>query len=306
MRTELLKYIIEIDKHHSISKASNNLYISQAALSESISQFEKDLNVTIFERSKKGVTTTETGMQIINQAKVILKELDKLQHISVLAPAKINYSENLSFGLTEKFTGAALSESINWAIKKYPDLTFNIIDLSAQKCIEQVARQELDFAFVAINNFSKDATSETFHKLSLRHIPLSYDPIYVLVSKQSPLAKHNLLTHNDTKAETLISYSAMFSTMGELLTQKVMLLSNFDSIIQMVSENVGISLLPESLIAQHKSKLNDNLIAIPLAEGEQFNCIIYSAKKNLTPVQDFFINLYTHIYKEHYAFAKED
>jgi len=306
MRTELLKYIIEIDKYHSISKASNNLYISQAALSESLSQFEKDLNVTIFERSKKGVTTTETGTQIIAQAKIILKELDKLQHISVLAPAKINYSETLSFGLTEKFTGATLNESINLAIKKHPDLTFNTIDLSAQKCIEQVTRQELDFAFVAISNISKDAALETFRKLSLRHIPLSDDPVYVLVNKQSPLASHSLLTYNDTKTETLISYSAMFPATEEPLNQKVMLLSNLDSIIQMVSENVGISLLPDSLIAQHKTKLNDSLIAIPLAEAEQFNCIIYSAKKALTPVQDFFINLYAHIYKKHYAFIKEN
>ena len=102
MRTELLKYIIEIDKLHSISKASAALYISQAALSESVAQLEKDLNVIIFDRNKKGVTTTEAGLQIIEQATRILKEVDKLYQLSTALPAKHNYAETLSFGINEK------------------------------------------------------------------------------------------------------------------------------------------------------------------------------------------------------------
>ena len=73
MRTEVLQYIVEVDKEQSISQAARNLFISKSALSESISQLEQELNVAIFIRQKKGIATTETGQKIIAQAKSVLQ-----------------------------------------------------------------------------------------------------------------------------------------------------------------------------------------------------------------------------------------
>ena len=53
MRTEVLQYIVEVDKEQSISQAARNLFISKSALSESISQLEQELNVAIFIRQKR-------------------------------------------------------------------------------------------------------------------------------------------------------------------------------------------------------------------------------------------------------------
>ena len=77
MRTEVLRYLIAVDEQHSVSKAANKLYISKSALSESISQLERELNVAIFQRTKKGVVTTAAGQQILEQAKVILENVEK-------------------------------------------------------------------------------------------------------------------------------------------------------------------------------------------------------------------------------------
>ena len=81
MRTEVLQYIVEVDKEQSISQAARNLFISKSALSESISQLEQELNVAIFIRKKKGIATTETGQKIIAQAKSVLQELEKFYYM---------------------------------------------------------------------------------------------------------------------------------------------------------------------------------------------------------------------------------
>ena len=78
MRTEVLRYLLEVDEQKSISKAANNLYISKSALSESISQLEKELNLAIFQRSKKGVTTTPAGEKILEQIRVVLDDVEKI------------------------------------------------------------------------------------------------------------------------------------------------------------------------------------------------------------------------------------
>ena len=53
MNTSKLEYIIEVAKVHSLAIAAKNLNISQSALSQSITQFEKELGVILFTRTKK-------------------------------------------------------------------------------------------------------------------------------------------------------------------------------------------------------------------------------------------------------------
>ena len=306
MRTELLKYIIEIDKLHSISKASNALYISQAALSESITQFEKELNVVIFERNKKGVTTTEAGHKIVEQAKCILNEVDKLYQISTSLPAKNSYDETLTFGVNEKFAHTSvLNKAINLAIQKHPALSFNAINANAQICMQAVANRDLNFAIIGFNKEVEMQILNDLHRLSLQHSELPPDPIYVLCNKLSSLHDRKTLSLNDIKSSTLITYSTIsnhtVASIEEKFTGHVIKLYNLDGILQMVKDNIGITLLPWTLLTQAKEKVDDSFAAIPLSNAMQFNCIIYPNKKALTPAQEFFISIYKQCFNAYYA-----
>lgn len=61
MNTEYFKYILETARCRSISLAAENLYIQRTYLSKVISAVEEELNLTIFNRSPKGVVLTEAG-----------------------------------------------------------------------------------------------------------------------------------------------------------------------------------------------------------------------------------------------------
>ena len=304
MRTELLKYIIEIDKLHSISKASAALYISQAALSESVAQLEKDLNVIIFDRNKKGVTTTEAGLQIIEQATRILKEVDKLYQLSTALPAKHNYAETLSFGINEKFSHTAiLNKAINLAIQKHPTLSFNAINANAEQCIQAVANRQFNFAIVGFDPSTKENALDSLHALSLQYEQLPEDPIYVVCNKLSPLHDRKLLSFSDIQSTTLITYStisdATTASINESLHDRIIKLSNLDSILQMVKDNLGITLLPFTLLKQALEKNKEALVAISLSDTVQFNYIIYPSKKELTSAQKMFIHIYKRCFNEY-------
>ena len=73
MRISSLMYFYEVAELKSISKVSNNLHISQPALSHQLSSLEKQLGVTILERSNRGVKLTEKGKILYNYSKEILK-----------------------------------------------------------------------------------------------------------------------------------------------------------------------------------------------------------------------------------------
>ncbi|MGL5348630.1 MAG: LysR family transcriptional regulator [Peptostreptococcaceae bacterium] len=72
MRISSLKYFYEVAELKSISKVSNNLHISQPALSHQLSKLEKDLGVKLFERSNKGVELTNKGKIMYGYAKQML------------------------------------------------------------------------------------------------------------------------------------------------------------------------------------------------------------------------------------------
>ena len=61
MNTTHLKYIIEVEKTGSISRAAENLYMSQPRLSKAIRELEKSVGISIFKRSSKGVVPTTKG-----------------------------------------------------------------------------------------------------------------------------------------------------------------------------------------------------------------------------------------------------
>lgn len=73
MRISSLKYFYEVAELKSISKVSNNLHISQPALSHQLSKLEKDLDAKLFERSNRGVELTDKGKILYNYTKEMLE-----------------------------------------------------------------------------------------------------------------------------------------------------------------------------------------------------------------------------------------
>lgn len=82
MNFEQLRYIIKIAKYGSLIEAAKSLHITQSALSQAITKVERELNVKIFNRTRSGTTPTEVGEKIIQQAKIILEQFQKLKNIS--------------------------------------------------------------------------------------------------------------------------------------------------------------------------------------------------------------------------------
>ncbi|MDF3002177.1 MAG: transcriptional regulator LysR family [Bacillota bacterium] len=74
-----LKYVIEIDKYGSISLAAKKMYVAQSNLSRAVKELEKEFDITIFERTSKGVETTREGQRFLNHAKEIQYQMDNLK-----------------------------------------------------------------------------------------------------------------------------------------------------------------------------------------------------------------------------------
>lgn len=81
MKTEYLKYALEVEKTGLISKAAENLYMNQPYLSKAIKELEEDLGIKIFNRTAKGVVPTKDGAEFLIYARNIVSQIEEVENI---------------------------------------------------------------------------------------------------------------------------------------------------------------------------------------------------------------------------------
>lgn len=81
MNIQQLEYIIAVDNHRHFAKAAEASFVTQPTLSMMIQKLEDELGVKIFDRSQLPVQPTPIGVQIINQARVIVSQVKQVKEI---------------------------------------------------------------------------------------------------------------------------------------------------------------------------------------------------------------------------------
>ena len=72
-----LQYLVAVAKHRHFGKAADACFVSQPTLSTQIKKLEDELGAVLFDRSKQPVIATEIGREIIDQARIIIKAIQR-------------------------------------------------------------------------------------------------------------------------------------------------------------------------------------------------------------------------------------
>ena len=148
MKTKLDYYKIfyETARHASFSTAARNLYISQSAISQCISQLEEDLNTQLFIRSRKGVTLTregallfqkvESGIKSIEQGETLLARLQHLESGSLFIAAGDTITKHYLLPYLEKFH------------IMYPGIRIEMANSYSSRMLQFVKEGKAELAFV--------------------------------------------------------------------------------------------------------------------------------------------------------------
>lgn len=82
MKLEQIRHVVEVAKAKSISKAAENIFISQPQLSLSLKNLESEIGRQLFKRSNRGVEATPFGQEYARFAETVLLELEQLKRMS--------------------------------------------------------------------------------------------------------------------------------------------------------------------------------------------------------------------------------
>ena len=198
MNIQYLKYVVEVDKMGSINKAAKNLYMGQPNLSAAIKELEKDLGISIFYRSKKGVFLTKEGEKFLVYAKKIISDINQLESLYTA-----NTDSTIRFSIAAcraTYITMAVSNFIN-DLKNKKEMTVNFNETNSLNVIHEVANGNAEIGIIRCQNIH-----ENFFVSLLKSKNLIFEPLWEFKMLLTFSENHPLALKKKIKAEMLKKY----------------------------------------------------------------------------------------------------
>lgn len=203
-----LRFIVEVVETGSISKAANNLFVSQPNLSSQIANLEKEIGKTIFNRTNRGVTLTSYGVEVYHYAKAMVEQY-KIVEKKLMTNSNENKIKIASFG----------SEIINSQFfevcRRYNknNYEFEINECGVEKAIEKVNYRDCDIAVIIYSDFQARKLTQFLAAEGLDLKNLFTGQLKVHISKNWALSKKEKLSKEDLEGLFHVKKSYLFEGM---------------------------------------------------------------------------------------------
>ena len=212
-----LKYLIEVEKYESISKAAQHLYINQPRLSKIIKEIEEEANIKIFERHNKGVVPTTKGREFLSQAKKIVQEVDYLKNMYQDDPHKLNLDICVP---RSSYISEAFIEYLKMDNNMKKKLNLNYRETNSFDTIQNVYDGENNLGIVRFPLRDQDYY---FNILNLKE--LTYEKLFtfdyqILISKDNPLKDKDIYMKDLKKQIVRYDEKVLHSDLNEALYEK--------------------------------------------------------------------------------------
>lgn len=186
-----LEYIAAVEQFRHFGKAADHCHVTQPTLSMQIQKVEEEIGYPIFDRLKKPVIPTAKGARFIQQAKVLLRE-----HQRLLAMAKSESTEisgDFRLGVIPTVLPYLVPLFIDAFSDQYPKVHLNIDELKTETILKLLAEDQLDAAILAT----------PLHEQGLKERSLFYEPFSLYVSKNHPLNARKRIREIDLEGSSM-------------------------------------------------------------------------------------------------------
>ncbi len=161
---ELYKYFSAVAKNKNMTKASEDLHISQPALSQSIKKLEDQIGCTLFIRNNKGMELTKEGQTLYDYVESAISLLKNAEN--ELTSFKDLDKGEIRIGASTTITRTYLIDSIKKFHKLYPNIKINIYNDLTNNLLLDLQKGKLDYVIYNddVNNI-KDINTKVLYKI---------------------------------------------------------------------------------------------------------------------------------------------
>ncbi len=197
-----LYHIITIAETNSMNKAAERLYVSQPSLTSSVKELEKELGITLFYRSGRGVTLTNDGAEFLLYAKQIYSQYE-------------NVLEKYGKGGPYKKKFGVSAQHYSFAVKAFVDMVkgsdmseyeFAIRETKTAEVISDVSVMKSEIGVLFLCDFNRRSMEKLLRSAGLEFHHLIGCQAYVYLWKDHPLAKERSISFGQLEGYPCLSF----------------------------------------------------------------------------------------------------
>ncbi len=254
-----LTYVLALAEHRNFTLAAEKCFVTQPTLSMQIQKLEEELNVSLFDRSKKPIGITEVGQKVVAQAKSIVSEANRMKDI--VDQEKGYIGGEYVLGIIPTVMPTLLPLFLAHFMRKYPQVQLVIKEQTTTSLVENLKEGNLDGA-IAATPLELDFIEER---------PLYYEPFVGYVPESHRLHSNKMLLPQDLQLDDVLLLQD-----GHCFREGVINLcrhqgakenasfqlesGSFETLINLANEGLGMTLLPFLHTLELKEEEKANLI----------------------------------------------
>jgi len=250
MELRHLKYFLAVAEELSFTKASEKLFISQPPLSRQILELEEELQARLFNRNNKKVELTEAGKYFEKEVRELFQNLERI----TIKTKKIaeNVSGEFRIAYISSIYSSVISDLIKHLKEKFPYVNFKLFEISTTKQISALEKGKIELGIIRspikspkikAQLWFKDGFSVVYNKnliqiKSEEEIPKLKDETFVFFNKDYAPHYHDVL----------LELCAFYGFEPQVVHES----NNINSIVQLVKNGLGISIVPSNIAKNNK------------------------------------------------------
>lgn len=275
MNIDNLKTFCAVAKVRSFSRASDEVFLTQSAISRQIAQLEQDLNTKLFIRRRDGITLTKQGELLLDRAKKIIADVETMRN--VVSSAETEISGSLKVTMTVGTASMWMPFFVKDFGDKYPDINLSIV----------ADDEELDLrvreADVAVRPYipnRPDLVQKYLQAFTMRlYASPEYLEEYGIPKTPEDLKKHKLLSFGDTRLTPYseVNWSLKLGLEKGEMHRPYVSVNSGSALFEMAEQGVGIASLSQEFLYLKPNRLVN---VLPDIEGAKVD-IYYVYPKEL-------------------------
>ena len=297
MNIEHLRYVLEVDRTGSISRAAENLFMGQPNLSKAIKELENALHITIFQRTSKGTKITPKGREFLRYAQSILQQYEEIE---ALGREEESGVQSLCISVPRASYIVNAFTTFLAGLDEERPIQIDFYETNALRAIQHVSNGHSSIGMIRCKTEYQDYFTSVLKNSSLCWRPLLEFEYHILFSRLHPLARNPEIGVEDLQpyieiihGDTSIPYISGSTTETERGTtpgnKKVHVYergSQFDILSRVPRAYMWVSSMPEDLLRRN------GLVQKHCRQSPRFSdFLIYPENHRFTPPEETFLAL---------------
>ncbi len=240
-----LRYLVAIADAGTFGAAADEEFVSQPALSAQIKELERKLGVTLFERSSRGALLTTQGSEVVERARIILREMNDL--VGTTHYEGEHLRGRIGLGVIPTLAPYVLPNVVRFVMATHPRAELHIHELQTNNLLNSLRRGVIDLGLLALPIGSEEFATES----------IGLDNFVLAMSESHPLAKGKSPLQLDVLRDERVILLEEGHCLRDQVTNVCRLVfsepsevqaTSMATLAQMVAAGLGVTLLPECAV----------------------------------------------------------